>query len=211
MKLNEAIDKALKESKKRKFKQSIDLAISLKHVDLKKSGNKFSEEVILPHGRGKSPKIGVFGGPGLIEKAKKFEGVTAISEADISSLAKNKRNAKKFARQHDFLLAQPDFMVNIGKALGPILAPIGKMPKPIPPAGDLTPHIKRLEKAVRIRLGDQPVIHAPVGGEEMPPAEIAANAKTVIDFLHEKLPSGKDNISHIFIKTTMGPAVMVDE
>jgi len=211
MKLNEAIDQALKESKKRKFKQSIDLAISLKHVDLKKSDVKFSEEVILPHGRRKTPKIGVFGGPGLIEKAKKFEGVSSFSQKDLDDFAKNKRKARTMARQHDFLLAQPDFMVNIGKALGAILAPIGKMPKPIPPAGDLTPHIKRLEKAVRIRLGDQPVIHAPIGGEEMPPAEIAANAKAVIDFLNRKLPSGKDNISHIFIKTTMGPAVMVDE
>jgi len=211
MKLNEAIGKALKESKKRKFKQSVDLAVSLKHVDLKKGDAKFSEEVVLPHGRGKMPKIGVFGGPGLIEKAKKFEGVSVFSQDDLDDFAKNKRKVRTLARNHEFFLAQPDFMVGIGKALGATLAPLGKMPKPIPPAGDLTPHIKRLEKAVRVRLRDQPVIHAPVGIEDMPLEQLAENAQAVIDFLHKKLPAGRDNISHIFIKTTMGPAERVDE
>ena len=68
----EAVEKALEESKKlnRKFKQTIDLAVTLKNVDLNESKNRIDEEIILPNGRGKESKIAIFASGELALKAK---------------------------------------------------------------------------------------------------------------------------------------------
>ncbi|MGA1819404.1 MAG: hypothetical protein ACMUHU_00180, partial [Thermoplasmatota archaeon] len=53
-----AVTQALKQSPDRKFKESVELAINLKDVDLANPKNRLTEEVILPKGRGKDVKIG---------------------------------------------------------------------------------------------------------------------------------------------------------
>ncbi|MCK5334312.1 MAG: 50S ribosomal protein L1, partial [Candidatus Aenigmarchaeota archaeon] len=64
---------AIKEAKEkgtgRKFTQSVDLVVSVRHLDLKKAENKFSLEVSLPSGRGKKARVGVIGS-NLAIKAK---------------------------------------------------------------------------------------------------------------------------------------------
>ena len=42
---------------KRKFSQSIDIVIVLRGIDTKKPENKFSKDVVLPHGRGKDVSV----------------------------------------------------------------------------------------------------------------------------------------------------------
>ena len=58
----QAVSEALEKSKElgRKFTQSVDLAITLKNVDLNLPKNRIDEDIILPHGRGKQAKVGVF-------------------------------------------------------------------------------------------------------------------------------------------------------
>ena len=56
----EAVNKLLEESPQRKFMESVDLAINLKHLDMSQPKNRVDEEIILPHGLGKDLKIAVF-------------------------------------------------------------------------------------------------------------------------------------------------------
>lgn len=206
MDLKAAIEQVIKESKKRNFVQSLELAVSLKHVDFKKAEYKFTEEVPLPHGRGKDIRIGVFGNEDMCKKAKDL-GLSAFSGVDLDKLEANKRKAKKIIRDHEYFLAQPDMMLKIGKILGATLGPKGKMPKPVPPQANLGPLVDRLKKSVRIRLRDQPVIHTAFGVESMPQEQLIANATFVLNAIEKKLPSGRDNISQVYVKTTMGKAV----
>src|SRR3989344_2423185 len=58
MKIEQAIEE-LKKSKKRNFSQTYDMIVILRNLDLKKPENRFSKEVLLPHGRGKDVEVGI--------------------------------------------------------------------------------------------------------------------------------------------------------
>jgi len=209
LELNKAIDEAKQKSKKRKFTQSIDLAIRLKNIDLKKQESKFSEEVVLPHGRGRDFEIAIFAEGELAEKAKKAQ-LTLFTPADIEVFGKDKRKTRKAVRQYEYFLSQPNFMAQIGKSMGAVMGPKGKMPKPIPPQADPKPFAERLKRSVRVKVRDQPVIHTPIGTEDMGTDQLKANANAILTVLKRRLPKGDDNIAHIFVKTTMGPAVKIE-
>ncbi|MDI6654551.1 MAG: 50S ribosomal protein L1, partial [Candidatus Hydrothermarchaeota archaeon] len=70
----DAIAKAVGEvkgkSEKRKFVQSLDLAVNL-NLDMSKPENRLDEEFSLPNGRGKPVKIGVIAEGELALQAKK--------------------------------------------------------------------------------------------------------------------------------------------
>lgn len=203
----EAIKKA-KEGEGKKFVQTIDLAVTLKDLDMKKQESKFSEDVILPFGRGKDLKIAVFAEGELAEKVQKA-GLDLLKKSDIEELGKNKKQARKIARKYEYLMSQTDFMSLIGKTLGAVLGPKGKMPKPIPAQADPKPFAERLKKSVRVRVKDQPVIHVPVGTEKMPDEQVAENAAAVITSLMRKLPKGMENIDAAYVKRSMGASVKV--
>ena len=48
------------ESTSRNFKESVELAVNLKDIDLSNPKNRIEEEVVLPKGRGAQLKIAVF-------------------------------------------------------------------------------------------------------------------------------------------------------
>lgn len=200
--------KKIRAQEKKKFVQTIDLAINLKDLDLKKPEAKISEEVVLPNGRGKEIRIGVFAEGELAEKGKKL-GLDVFKKADIEELSKNKRQARKVVRKYEFFLAGTDLMSLIGKSLGMFLGPKGKMPKPLPPQADPKPIAERLKKSVRVKVRDQLVVHVPVGTEGMGDEQIIENALAVYEGLVKKLPNGADNIGEVYIKTSMGPSVKV--
>ncbi len=207
-KIAEAVEEAKKNSKPRKFKQTIELAVNLKDIDMKKPENRINEEVLLPHGKGKPVKIAVFATGELAMQAKKLADLV-ITKEGLEELAKNKRKAKKIAKEYDFFIAQADLMPLIGRYLGPILGPRGKMPKPVPPNANLEPIINRLRKTVRIRTKDNPVFHVPVGTEDMPTDQVVDNIETIFKFLENKLEKGLGNVKSAYVKTTMGKAVRV--
>ncbi|HDI10268.1 MAG TPA: 50S ribosomal protein L1 [Euryarchaeota archaeon] len=205
----EAVERAIKEAKERKFKQSVELLIGLRDLDLKKPENRINTEVVLPHGRGKEVKVGVIASGDLLQKGKEM-GLETISKEDLQKLAEDKRRAKKLAKRIDFFIAQADLMPLVGRFLGPVLGPRGKMPKPVPPVAELTPMVEKLKRTVRMRVKDNPAINLPVGSEDMDPREIAENVVAVLDHLEGILPKGRHNISSIHVKTTMGPSIKVE-
>ncbi|RUM32765.1 MAG: 50S ribosomal protein L1 [Archaeoglobus sp.] len=206
-KLIDAVRKAVEEAKPRRFVETVEIAVNLKNVDMKKPENRIDTVVTLPHGTGKPRKVAVFARGDTALKAKEA-GAYIISPEDIDELAKNKRKAKKIAKEYDFFIAEAPLMPDIGKKLGPILGPRGKMPLPIPPASDPTPHIERLKKSVKIRTRDKVTFHAPVGNRKMDPSKIADNALEVLKVVENKYES-QQNIKSVYVKTTMGPAVRV--
>lgn len=194
--------KELKEkSKKRNFPQTFDLIINLKEFDAKKPENKFSEDFVLPYGKGKEAKVVVFADE---IKTDKFD---VLGTDEVQRLVKNKRAAKNLVKKTDFFLAEPKLMPVIGKALGIYLGPSGKMPKII--TGNVDALIENYKKSIRIRIKDSPVIQCSVGNEKMKEEEIAKNIESTLKFLETKLPKGKHNIREILLKLTMGEPMKV--
>ncbi|HIJ16791.1 MAG TPA: 50S ribosomal protein L1, partial [Thermoplasmata archaeon] len=68
--LIEVMKKLQAESKKRNFVESVELAVNLKDIDLSNPKNRIQEEIMLPKGRGRQVKVGVFGSSEMAMKAK---------------------------------------------------------------------------------------------------------------------------------------------
>lgn len=200
----EKIKQASQEDKKN-FKQTIDLVINLKNIDLTVPKNRIDEEIILPKGRGKEAKIGLFASGELALNAKKIVDIL-IKPEEIDDLADDKKQVKNIADTHDFFLAEAPLMPTIGKTLGTVLGPRGKMPKPVPPGGDISDTVKNLRNTVKIRSKTNTTFHTIVGGEEMSSEDIAANVQAILKRLEGSLERGQLNIRSIHIKTTMGPS-----
>jgi len=208
MKLIDSVKQAKEQSKKRKFNQSVDLIINLKNIDLKKPENRIISEFFLPGGRGKDVKVAVIA-DSLATQAKPHCELV-IRKEEISKLASKKKNLKKIAKEYDWFLAEAPLMVEIGKTLGTVLGPRGKMPKPVPPKVEIEPFIQRARDTVRVILRDTPVIQVCVGAESLDNAKIAANATAVLGFVKEKLPKGRNNIRSALVKLTMGKPVKIE-
>ena len=200
-----AVQKALESAKKRNFVETVELAINLKDIDLSIPKNRIQDDIILPNGRGRDIRICVIGGGELALKAKDVAD-TVITPEELQTIADDKKQAKKIANETDYFIAEAPLMAVVGKRLGTVLGPRGKMPKPIPPGADPTGMIANLRKTVSIRTKDRMTFHAPVGTVNMTPEEIAENVETILKRVELKLEKGKMNIASSYIKTTMGPA-----
>ncbi|MEK6985007.1 MAG: 50S ribosomal protein L1 [Candidatus Thermoplasmatota archaeon] len=206
----DAVTKALEASKaqERKFTQSVDLAIMLKNVDLSIPKNRIDEDIILPKGRGKPAKVGVFAQGDGASKARKVAD-SVIQPDEFDALTKNKRNFKRIVNNTTYFLAEAPLMANIGKTLGVVLGPRGKMPRPIPPGSDPSPQVNNLRNTVKVRSKDKKVFHCLVGLESMSAADIAENIDAVLKRVESKLEHGRLNLHSVFVKTTMGPSIKV--
>lgn len=200
-----AVQKALESAKKRNFTETVELAINLKDVDLSIPKNRITDDIILPNGRGKAISICVIGGGELALKAKDVAD-TVLTVDELNAIADDKKQAKKLANKTTYFIAEAPLMAVVGKKLGTVLGPRGKMPKPIPPGADPTGMIENLRKTVSVRTKDRMTFHAPVGTVEMPAEQIADNIEVILKRVELKLEKGRMNIASAFVKTTMGPS-----
>lgn len=205
-----AVDEALKNSKKRNFTQGIDITINLKEIDMTKPENRIDEELALPNGPGKDVRVGVIADGELAMQSKNIADII-IGKAKLEEMGKKKKDAKKIAGDVDFFVAQIDLMPLVGKSIGPVLGPRGKMPKPIPPNAPVKAIIEKLKKTIKIKTKDQPVIKVLAGSEEMGSKKLTENIDAILTFVERKLERGQDNIKSIYIKTTMGQSVKLGE
>ena len=200
---------AARESKKRNFKQSIDLMLSFKGLDMKKAEHKIKAEVMLPH-LPRMEKIGLMV-DNLIPKAQKLENVRVIRKEEIEGLARDKKSAKKLANECAGFIAEAPLMPLIGKSLGPVLSPRNMMPAPVPAnLEDLKGAVEKRMKIVRVQIRDSPTIQLRIGTEEMDDKKVAENARAAIDAVIAALPKNEENMKKIVIKTTMGKPVKVE-
>jgi large subunit ribosomal protein L1 len=208
-KVRESVEKAVKNSKKRNFVETVEIAVNLKNLDMKKPENRIDTLVTLPHGIGKERKVCVFAKGDTALKAREAGADLVLSPEDIDKLAKDKRRLRKIANEIDFFIAEAPLMPEIGKKLGPILGPRGKIPQPIPPLSDPTPVIQRLKRSVKIRTRDKLTFHAPVGTKELDPDKISENILEILKVVENKYETPANNVKSVYVKTTMGPAVRV--
>jgi large subunit ribosomal protein L1 len=201
-KILNAIKELREKSDKRNFSQSFDLIISLKEYDMKKPENKFTEDVVLPHGKGRESSVIVFA------DNIKDPGTDVFTTEHVNELMKNKRKAKKLVSSTDFFLAEAKLMPVVGKVLGQYVGPRGKLPKII--TGDVNALVKNYKKSVRIRIKDAPVIQTIIGKEDMKDQEIVENVEAVLNYLKTRLPKGKNNIGKIMMKLTMGKPIKIE-
>lgn len=208
-KISQAIKDALSNAPERKFVESLDITFTIKDVDLKNPNNRIKEEIRLPSGRGRELKVAMFAASEAASKAQ-AAGLHVISPQEIEDLGGNKMKAKKVANSFDFFLSEVPHMGLIGRYLGVVLGPRGKMPRPVPPTLDPAILAAGLKSTVVIKSGDKMTFHAPFGTASQSEEELLANAMEVYNRVISKLERGIGNIRSLYIKTTMGPAQKIE-
>ena len=203
--LTEMIKTAKAETKKRKFKQSLELIMIFKDIDVKK-GFTMNETVQLP--KTSSPAsvcIMASGDMGL--KAKTAKADKVIDGDELNQLSANKRQSRKLINSYDFFLADTKLMPVVGKTLGQLLGPRGKMPTPVPFNASIDSFLDRFRSSIRVKVKNSLSASCKIGDETMADSDLVANASAVINAVEKKLPSGDKNVKRILIKTTMGKIV----
>jgi large subunit ribosomal protein L1 len=199
----------LESTKERKFVETVELAFNLKDIDLKNPANRVQEEVRLPKGRGKELSIAMFASGESATKAKSA-GITIIDPADIEEMGSNKKVAKKMAKKYDFFLSEIAHMATVGRYLGVVLGPRGKMPRPVPPKVDPGLIANGLRSTVIVRTRDKVTFQVAVGTVSQSSDELIENALAVYNRVVGKLERGSGNIRTLFVKTTMGPSIRIE-
>ena len=196
-------------SEKRKFTQSIELVLNLKEIDMKSSEGKIHEVIELPYSLEKPNKICVIASGELALKARRANADHVVERADLEGLAGKKRELRKIANEYDFFIAEAPLMPLVGRILGPILGPRGKMPMPVPPTADIASLIEKHRKTITLRMRNQPILQCRVGMESMKDEEITENVQAVLRVMEGKLKKGMKNIKFAYLKTSMGKPVKI--
>lgn len=204
-----AVKEAKEKSEKRKFNQSVELVLNLKDVDMKSAEGKIQEIVELPYSPAKANKICVIASGELALKARKANADHVVEKAELEGLAGKKRELRKLANDYDFFIAEAPLMQSVGRILGPILGPRGKMPIAVPPSADIASLLNKHRKTIIVRTRSQPMIQCRIGTEDMTEEELTENIQTILRVLEGKLKKGMKNIKFAIIKTSMGTPVKI--
>ncbi|MDP3780144.1 MAG: 50S ribosomal protein L1 [Nitrosopumilaceae archaeon] len=203
--LTEMVKVAKAENKKRKFKQSLELIMIFKDIDVKK-GFAINETVQLP--KTSSPaSVCVMASGDMGLKAKTAKADKVIDADELNQLSANKRQSRKLINSYDFFLADTKLMPVVGKTLGQLLGPRGKMPTPVPFNASIDSFLDRFRSSIRVKVKNSLSASCKIGDETMADSDLVANASAVINAVEKKLPSGDKNVKRILIKTTMGKIV----
>ncbi|EQD62484.1 50S ribosomal protein L1P [mine drainage metagenome] len=205
--LKKKIDAYINENKgKRKFVQSVELAVNFRGVDFSKPANRLNLAIALPNGKGKGGSVAVFAdSPDIVNKANEL-GAKVIKSSDLASITADA------SKQHELLgyelIAQPSLMPQIAKSLGQFLGPRNKMPKPII-GTSLDDIIKNVSKSIYVRSKGKylPTVHCMVGTEKMSTDQITENIDAVLTTLTKQL--GKHTLRSIYMKLTMSTPVKI--
>lgn len=206
-KILDALKKALEDKGKKKFTQSVELALNFRDIDFNKQENRLNLEVALPKGKGREQKVAVFADGQMALDAKKL-GVEVIGSDELPKFAADKAKLKRML-SYEFL-AQPNLMAVVAKNLGQLLGTKGKLPRPLMGVR-LEEAVERAKKVVRIKSKGKylPVAHCLVGTENMTPEDLADNIEAVLDAVKAKTTEQK--IKSVFVKLTMGKSQRIGE
>lgn len=185
---------------KRKFTQSVELAVNFSGVDFSKQDNRLNLEIKLPNGKGKKLNVMIFSDDKNVAEKAKSAGAKVASGADISGMANDKVKLNELLQYE--LLAQPALMPAIAKSLGQFLGPRNKMPKPLI-GTDPMKAVADMANSIYLRSKGKylPTIHCMIGMENMEPSQLIANVDEVLASLYKKV--GKQNVKSVYVKLTM--------
>ena len=204
--LTDMIKDAKATDKDRKFKQALELIIVFKDIDVKK-GFSINETIQLPKQTSTPAAVCVMASGDMGLKAKEAKADKVIDTGDLDKLGANKRESRKFINKYDFFLSDTKLMPTVGKVLGQLLGPRGKMPTPVPFDAPIGSFLERFRSSIRVKVKSSLSASCKIGDETMEDADLAANAHAVISAIEKKLPNGDRNIKRILVKTTMGKVI----
>ncbi len=206
-KLADAVKEAKSKAEKRKFVQSVELTLNLREIDMKKPEGKIQELIELPHQISKQSKICVIAQGELALKARNAGADRVIERPELEALSGDKKKQKEIAEGYESFIAEAPLMPLVGRVLGSVLGPKGRMPTPVAPQINIADAIQKQRRTVLVRTRNQPVLQCRVGTEDMSDEQIAENIQAVLRRLEGKLKKGLKNIRTMVIKTAMGPPV----
>lgn len=207
-KIIDALAKAREAAPERGFEQSIDLTVNLRELDMRRPENRINLRIHLPNGVG-SKKVLVFASGDLALRARRAGADSIIEPPELQEMASDKKAAKKRLKDFDVFISEAPLMPTVGRVVGPILGPKGKMPTPVPPQAPIDDIIERERRAIVLRSRDRPILQCIVGNEGMEDEKIAENVENLLSSLTATLRRGMGNIRSIYLKLTMGSAVKV--
>lgn len=204
--LTQMIGESKKSQKQRKFKQSVELIMVFRDIDVKK-GFAINETVQLPKTLSQPATVCVVASGDLGLKAKSANADRIVDGNELNKIGTNKRESRKLINGFDFFLSDTSLMATVGKTLGQFMGPRGKMPTPVPFNAPIDSILERFRSSIRVRLRNSLSLACKIGDETMSDEDLTANANAVISLVEKKLPSGDKNIKKIMIKTSMGKLV----
>ncbi len=206
--------------KNRKFDESIDFVINLKDINLSDPKQRIDKEIILPNDiiLLNRPNVCVIASDEVLMEAKNLGLDTVDSDGLVQMNSEEKKDKKRFVKKYDFFIVEDKMMPNVARYLARFLGPLGKMPKPFPSGygiisnpEDLKITIERYLKVIRIQLKKQPSVQVKIGKRSMEQEKLFENLKTVVDYIADQMPHKYNNIKSMYLKTTMGRPVKIDE
>jgi large subunit ribosomal protein L1 len=198
----------VKSGAKRKFNESVDVAIRL-GVDPRKADQMVRGTVSLPHGTGKSVRVAAFAQGAAAEEAK-AAGADVIGGQDLAD-----RIQKENFFDFDAVVATPDLMGSVVSKLGRVLGPRGLMPNP--KAGTVTPDVGKAVKEIKAgkleyRVDKGGNVHLVIGKTSFDERQLQENLQAVLDEIQRAKPAAAKGkyIKGVTVSSTMGPGVKVD-
>ena len=173
------IQEAKKPEKERKFTQALELYIVLKDIDVKK-GFTLNEVIELPKQMTKPAAVCVMATGDMSLKAKSAKADQVIDNDELGTLAANKRESRKLINKYDFFLADTKLMPVVGKSLGQLLGPRGKMPTPVPFNAPIESFLERFRHSIRVRLKNSLSLSCKFGDVTMDDNDLVNNAMAII-------------------------------
>jgi large subunit ribosomal protein L1 len=206
--------------KVRKFDETIDLIINLKDLNLNDPKQRIDKEIVLPNNTitTGTPNVCIIASDEILLEARKLGLETIDNDGLVQLNTEEKKVKKKFVKKYDFFIVEDKMMPSVARYLARFLGPLGKMPKPFPSGygivsspEDLRVAIERYLKIIRIQLKKQLLIQVKIGKKSMEEDKVFENLKAVVDYIADQMPHRYNNIKSMFLKTTMGHPIKVDE
>jgi len=196
----------VKQSATAKFDETVEISLNL-GIDPRHADQMVRGLVSLPHGTGKTVRVGVFARGAKAEEAL-AAGADVVGAEDLAE----KIQAGEI--NFDRCIATPDMMALVGR-LGKILGPRGLMPNPR--LGTVTMDVKGAITAakggqVEFRAEKAGIIHAGIGKASFPAESLLENARAFADAIVKAKPTGAKGtyVQKVAVSSTMGPGVRVD-
>jgi large subunit ribosomal protein L1 len=204
-----ALDEAVKLARgaaKAKFDETIEISMNL-GIDPRHADQMVRGVVGLPHGTGKTVRIGVFARGAKADEAR-AAGADVVGADDLAAMVQEGKI------EFDRCIATPDMMGLVGR-LGKVLGPRGLMPNP--KLGTVTMDVKGAVTAakagqVEFRAEKAGIVHAGIGKASFAEAQLVENARAFVEAIQRARPTGAKGtyVRKVAVSSTMGPGVKVD-